>query len=94
MPLLQGGQGLARLLELILSNWFNVTLGDQKLMEHLNKWLEPENLNFLHHKSLGKLTKVTEDCWRYNKIVRPLGFSVAAQVILFVFLCKGYVICY
>jgi transformation/transcription domain-associated protein len=39
MPLLQG---LARLLEL-LSNWFNVTLGE-KLMEHLKKWLEPEKL--------------------------------------------------
>lgn len=40
MPLLQG---LARLLEL-LSNWFNVTLGE-KLMEHLKKWLEPEKLS-------------------------------------------------
>ncbi|XAR57979.1 Non-specific serine/threonine protein kinase [Bertholletia excelsa] len=39
MPLLQG---LARLLEL-LSNWFNVTLGN-KLLEHLKKWLEPEKL--------------------------------------------------
>ncbi|KAK3220283.1 hypothetical protein Dsin_014253 [Dipteronia sinensis] len=39
MPLLQG---LAGLLEL-LSNWFNVTLGD-KLLEHLKKWLEPEKL--------------------------------------------------
>ncbi|KAL3681984.1 hypothetical protein R1sor_000006 [Riccia sorocarpa] len=39
MPLLQG---LARLLEL-LSNWFNVTLGD-RLMEHLKKWLEPDKL--------------------------------------------------
>ncbi|KAG6555625.1 hypothetical protein Mapa_002860 [Marchantia paleacea] len=39
MPLLQG---LARLLEL-LSNWFNVTLGE-KLMEHLKKWLEPDKL--------------------------------------------------
>ena len=36
MPLLQG---LARLLEL-LSNWFNVTLGD-KLKDHLSKWLDP-----------------------------------------------------
>eukprot|EP00252_Welwitschia_mirabilis_P021819 TRINITY_DN5712_c0_g1_i1.p1 TRINITY_DN5712_c0_g1~~TRINITY_DN5712_c0_g1_i1.p1 ORF type:complete len:3567 (+),score=681.06 TRINITY_DN5712_c0_g1_i1:1467-10703(+) len=40
MPLLQG---LARLLEL-LSNWFNVTLGE-KLLEHLKKWLEPEKLS-------------------------------------------------
>ena len=39
MPLLQG---LARLLEL-LSNWFNVALGN-KLLEHLKKWLEPEKL--------------------------------------------------
>lgn len=39
MPLLEG---LARLLEL-LSNWFNVTLGN-KLLEHLRKWLEPEKL--------------------------------------------------
>eukprot|EP00958_Prasinococcus_capsulatus_P028071 scaffold6247_cov416-Prasinococcus_capsulatus_cf.AAC.17 len=39
LPLLQG---LARLLEL-LSNLFNVTLGE-KLMEHLKKWLEPEKL--------------------------------------------------
>ena len=39
MPLLQG---LARLLE-FLSNWFNVTLGG-KLLEHLKKWLDPENL--------------------------------------------------
>jgi hypothetical protein len=39
LPLLQG---LARLLEL-LSNWFNVTLGE-KLIDHLNKWLEPEKL--------------------------------------------------
>eukprot|EP00897_Mesotaenium_endlicherianum_P005503 jgi/Mesen1/4981/ME000248S04265 len=35
-------RGLARLLEL-LSNWFNVTLGE-KLLEHLKKWLEPEKL--------------------------------------------------
>lgn len=42
MPLLQG---LARLLEL-LSNWFNVTLGE-KLMEHLKKWLEPEKLSLI-----------------------------------------------
>lgn len=39
LPLLQG---LARLLEL-LSSWFNVTLGE-KLIDHLNKWLEPEKL--------------------------------------------------
>ena len=39
LPLLQG---LARLLEL-LASWFNVTLGG-KLLEHLNKWLEPEKL--------------------------------------------------
>ncbi|GFY88275.1 phosphotransferases/inositol or phosphatidylinositol kinase [Actinidia rufa] len=39
MPLLQG---LDRLLEL-LSNWFNVTLGD-KLLEYLKKWLEPKEL--------------------------------------------------
>ncbi|XRB06256.1 transformation/transcription domain-associated protein [Pycnococcus provasolii] len=34
--------GLGHLLEL-LSNWFNITLGE-KLMEHLKKWLEPERL--------------------------------------------------
>eukprot|EP00899_Mesostigma_viride_P026573 jgi/Mesvir1/70/Mv13673-RA.2 len=39
MPLLHG---LARLLEL-LSNWFNVTLGE-KLMVHLRRWLEPAKL--------------------------------------------------
>ena len=39
LPLLHG---LARLLEL-LSNWFNVTLGE-KLIDHLNKWLEPDKL--------------------------------------------------
>ena len=33
-------QGLARLLEL-LSNWFNVQLGE-KLLEHLKKWTEPD----------------------------------------------------
>ena len=33
-------QGLARLLEL-LSDWFNLTLGD-KLLEHLKNWLNPE----------------------------------------------------
>ena len=37
MPLLVG---LERLLEL-LSNWFNPTLGE-KLLEHLRRWLEPE----------------------------------------------------
>ena len=39
MPLLQG---LAWLLE-FLSNWFNVTLGG-KLLEHMKKWLDPENI--------------------------------------------------
>ena len=38
MPLLVG---LERLLEL-LSNWFNPTLGE-KLLEHLRRWLEPDN---------------------------------------------------
>jgi phosphatidylinositol kinase/protein kinase (PI-3 family) len=33
-------QGLARLLEL-LSNWFNVQLGE-KLLEHLQKWTDPD----------------------------------------------------
>ena len=33
-------QGLGRLLEM-LSNWFNVTLGE-KLIEHLKRWTEPE----------------------------------------------------
>ena len=35
-------RALGHLLEL-LSNWFNITLGE-KLMEHLKKWLEPEKL--------------------------------------------------
>jgi len=35
-------QGLSRLLEL-LSNCFNVTLGE-KLLEHLHKWLEPDKI--------------------------------------------------
>ena len=35
-------QGLARLLDL-LSEWFNLTLGD-KLLEHLRMWLDPETL--------------------------------------------------
>eukprot|EP00798_Chlamydomonas_sp_ICE-L_P011534 gene11534-34246_t len=35
-------QGLARLLEL-LSDWFNQTLGE-KLLEHLQRWLDPETL--------------------------------------------------
>jgi len=35
-------QGLSRLLEL-LSNCFNVTLGE-KLLEHLQKWLEPDKI--------------------------------------------------
>ena len=33
-------QGLARLLEL-LSDWFNLTLGD-KLLDHLKHWMTPD----------------------------------------------------
>lgn len=39
VPLLQG---LARLLSL-LSSWFNTTLGE-KLLEHLQKWADPERI--------------------------------------------------
>jgi transformation/transcription domain-associated protein len=39
IPLLEG---LARLLEL-LSNWFNVTLGE-KLLDYLKKWTEPDKI--------------------------------------------------
>lgn len=39
LPLLRG---LSKLLEL-LSNWFNITLGE-RLLEHLKHWLEPEKL--------------------------------------------------
>eukprot|EP00963_Diacronema_lutheri_P006687 scaffold587_cov339-Pavlova_lutheri.AAC.11 len=39
LPLLRG---LSKLLEL-LSNWFNITLGE-RLLEHLKRWLEPEKL--------------------------------------------------
>jgi transformation/transcription domain-associated protein len=35
-------KGLGRLLQL-LSDWFNITLGE-KLIEHLRNWLEPDKL--------------------------------------------------
>jgi len=53
VPLLQG---LSRLLEL-LTNCFNVTLGE-KLLEHLNKWTEPQKIAATKIWKDGEETKI------------------------------------
>lgn len=50
LPLLQG---LSRLLYL-LSNWFNVTLGD-KLFGYLRQWTEPAKLQALPEPKVTKI---------------------------------------
>jgi hypothetical protein len=82
MPLLQG---LARLLEL-LSNWFNVTLGE-KLMEHLKKWLEPEKLSQSQKSwKAGEEPKIAGGTF-FNVFLEALSFRLLAskQTTTFVF---------
>ena len=71
MPLLQG---LARLLEL-LSNWFNVTLGD-KLKDHLSKWLDPAKDLTGSKWSPGEEPKIAAGMYHsYLLQVQVLGFG-------------------
>lgn len=49
-------QGLSRILELF-SNWFNVSLGE-KLLEHLQKWTEPEKIASVKKVALGSESRV------------------------------------
>ncbi|PXF39940.1 Transcription-associated protein 1 [Gracilariopsis chorda] len=49
-------QGLSRILELF-SHWFNVSLGE-KLLEHLQKWTEPEKIASVKKIALGSESRV------------------------------------
>eukprot|EP00178_Gracilaria_changii_P010551 TRINITY_DN306_c0_g1_i1.p1 TRINITY_DN306_c0_g1~~TRINITY_DN306_c0_g1_i1.p1 ORF type:complete len:4478 (+),score=542.02 TRINITY_DN306_c0_g1_i1:496-13929(+) len=49
-------QGLSRILELF-SNWFNISLGE-KLLEHLQKWTDPEKISTAKKIPLGSESRV------------------------------------
>jgi len=78
LPLLQG---LARLLEL-LSNWFNVTLGE-KLIDHLNKWLEPEKLAQARNSwKPGEEAKIADSLINLFHLLPPMAHKFLDELVV------------
>eukprot|EP00898_Chlorokybus_atmophyticus_P003741 jgi/Chlat1/4368/Chrsp29S04524 len=85
MPLLHG---LARLLEL-LSNWFNVTLGE-KLLEHLQKWQDPVRLNQMPKAwKTGEEPKIAAAIFELFHLLPPAAHKFLDKVVQLVIRLEG-----
>lgn len=72
-------QGLSRVLEL-LSHWFNVNLGE-KLLEHLQRWTEPEKLVPLKRWTPGTESRVGAAILDLFHLLPPAASKFLVQIV-------------
>lgn len=75
-------EGLSRVLELF-SHWFNVNLGE-KLLEHLHRWLEPENLVHLKRWAPGTEARVGAAVLNLFHLLPPTASKFLEKIVLMV----------
>lgn len=72
-------QGLSRVLELF-SHWFNVNLGD-KLLEHLQRWTEPEKFAYQNKWTPGTESKVGAAILDLFHLLPPAAVKFLPQIV-------------
>lgn len=80
-------QGLSRVLDLF-SNWFNVNLGD-KLLEHLQRWTEPEKLAQLKRWTPGTEARVGAAILDLFHLLPPAASMFLERIVVMVIRLEG-----